>query len=343
MFGRERRVLLKDYLDEGLSKTAIAERLGISRRTVYHWLATGQLERVLETGVQYRPRPPVPTKLDAYKPLIETRLAEFPELTATRLFDEVRAAGYCGSLTQLKLFVRRVRPQPPPEPVRRFETPPGKQAQVDFARFRLPWGVRYALLVVLGYSRLLWLRFYPRQDMATLFAGLEAAFAAFGGVPAELLFDQLRAVVVRDLRLDGRTLTTNAEFRRFAAHWGFEVRACRPYRAKTKGKVERPIRYLRQSFFYGRSFVSDADLNAQAERWLTTVANPRLHQTTHARPQERFEREEQPLLQPLAPRPYQSFILAADFRRGPTTLVATPVQVEQRPLTAYAELAGGHA
>jgi transposase len=343
MFGRERRVLLKDYLDQGLSKTAIAEQLGIGRRTVYHWLATGQLERDLDAEVRYRPRPPVPTKLDPYKPLIETRLAEFPELTATRLFDEVRAAGYRGSLTQLKLFVRRVRPQPPPEPVRRFETPPGKQAQVDFARFRLPWGVRYALLVVLGYSRLLWLRFYPRQDMPTLFAGLEAAFSAFGGVPAELLFDQMRAVVVRDLRLDGRSLTTNAECRRFAAHWDFQIRACRPYRAKTKGKVERPIRYLRQSFFYGRSFVSDADLNAQAERWLTSVANQRLHQTTHARPQERFEREEQPLLQPLAPRPYQSLILAADFRRGPTPLVAAPVQVEQRPLTVYAELAGGRA
>jgi len=341
MFGRERRVLLKDYLDQGLSKTAIAERLGISRGTVYHWITTGQLERDLDTEVHYRPRPPVPTKLDPYKPLIETRLAEFPELTATRLFDEVRAAGYRGSLTQLKLFVRRVRPQPPPEPVRRFETAPGKQAQVDFARFRLPWGVRYALLVVLGYSRLLWLRFYPRQDMTTLFTGLEAAFAAFGGVPAELLFDQMRAVVVRDCRLDGRTLTTNAEFRRFAAHWGFQIRACRPYRAKTKGKVERPIRYLRESFFYGRAFASDADLNAQAERWLTSVANPRLHQTTHARPQERFEREEQPLLQPLAPRPYQSLILAADFRRGPTPLVATPVQVEQRPLAVYAQLAGG--
>lgn len=343
MFGRERRVLLKDYLDQGLSKTAIAERLGISRRTVHHWLATGQLARDLDAEVRYRPRPAIPTKLDSYKPLIETRLAEFPELTATRLFDEVRAAGYQGSLTQLKLFVRRVRPQPPPEPVRRFETPPGKQAQVDFARFRLPWGVRYALLVVLGYSRLLWLRFYARQDMGTLFTGLEAAFHAFGGVPAELLFDQMRAVVMRDLRLEGRSLTTNAECRRFAAHWGFQIRACRPYRAKTKGKVERPIRYLRQSFFYGRTFVSDADLNAQAERWLTSVANARLHQTTHARPQERFAREEQPLLQPLAPRPYQSLILAADFRRGPTPLVPVPVQVEQRPLTVYAELAGGRS
>lgn len=341
MFGRERRVLLKDYLDQGLSKTAIAERLGISRRTVYHWITTHQLERNLDAEVHYRPRAPVPTKLDAYKPLITARLAEFPELTAVRLYAEVRAAGYCGSLTQLKLFVRRVRPQPPPEPVRRFETPPGKQAQVDFARFVLPWGVRYALLVVLGYSRLLWLRFYPRQEMSTLFAGLEAAFAAFGGVPAELLFDQMRAVVLRDLRLDGSGLTTNGEFRRFAAHWGFHIRACRPYRAKTKGKVERPIRYLRQSFFYGRTFVSDADLNAQVERWLASVANQRIHQTTRAQPQVRFEREEQPLLQPLAARPYQSLVLTTDFRRRSTPLIAPPVLVEQRPLAAYAALTGG--
>src|SRR2546422_2993513 len=116
MFGRERRVLLKDYLDQGLSKTAIAERLGISRRTVYHWITTHQLERDLDAEVHYRPRPPGPTKLDPYKPLIATRLAEFPELTAVRLFAEARAAGYQGSLTQLKGFVHRVRPQPPPEP-----------------------------------------------------------------------------------------------------------------------------------------------------------------------------------------------------------------------------------
>jgi hypothetical protein len=151
----------------------------------------------------------------------------------------------------------------------------------------------------------------------------------------------MRAVLLRDLRLDGRTVTTNAEFRRFAAHWGFQIRVCRPYRAQTKGKVERPIRYLRQSFVYGRTFVSDADLNAQAERWLARVANQRVHQTTHTRPAERFEREEQPLLQPLAPRPYHSVVLAGAFRRGPTPLTPARVEVEHRALAAYAQLAGG--
>ncbi|WP_420447675.1 DDE-type integrase/transposase/recombinase [Candidatus Palauibacter sp.] len=139
---------------------------------------------------------------------------------------------------------------------------------MDFAHFRFPWGRRYLLLVVLGYSRLLWLRFYPRQDMSTLLKGLEAAFGFFGGVPRELLFDQMKSVIIRDLRGEGGRVTENAEFLRFAAHWGFRPRACRPYRAKTKGKVERPIGYVRKSFTYGRSFAGDADLNAQAEWWL---------------------------------------------------------------------------
>ena len=154
-------------------------------------------------GVRYGPRPPVPTKLDAYKPIIEARLAAYPELSAVRLLDEIRAAGYVGGYSQLKAFVRRVRPMLPAERVIRFETPPGRQAQVDFARVRFPWGVRYALLVVLGYSRLLWCRFAPRQDMPTLIDGLEEAFLYFGGVPQELLFDQMKAVIARDLRLEG--------------------------------------------------------------------------------------------------------------------------------------------
>ena len=162
----------------------------------------------------------------------------------------------------------------------RFETPAGKQAQVDFARFTFPFGVRYALLVVLGYSRLLWCRFYPRQDMRTLVSGLEDAFRSFGGVPQELLFDQMKAVITRDLRLEGGALIHNLEFLRFAAHWGFTPRACRPYRAQTKGKVERPVRYVRGNFVYGRTFLHDADLDEQREHWLARVANVRIHGTT---------------------------------------------------------------
>jgi transposase len=222
-------VLLRHYLEQGRSKEALARELGISRRTIYHWIQTGQLDRDLDDeAVHYRPRLPVPTKLDPYKPLIAERLAEFPDLTAVRLFEEARAAGYEGGYTQLKVYVRQVRPRPAADPVVRFETAPGQQAQVDFARFRFPWGQRSALLVVLGYSRLLWLHFYPREDMRTLMRGLEAAFGFFGGVPRELLFDQMRSVITRDLRDQDGPLVRNEEFLRFAAHWGFRPRACRP-------------------------------------------------------------------------------------------------------------------
>jgi transposase len=335
-------MLLRHYLEQGTSKSALARQLGVSRDTIHRWIRDGELDRnPAEEAVRYGPRPSVPTKLDAYKPVIEARLAAYPELSAVRLLDEVRAAGYTGGYSQLKAFVQRVRPTPPPEPVIRFETPPGRQAQVDFARFRFGWGVRYALLVVLGYSRLLWCRFYPRQDMATLLDGLEDAFLAFGGVPQELLFDQMKAVITRDLRLEGGALVHNAEFLRFAHHWGFTPRACRPYRAQTKGKVERPVRYLRGNFVYGRTFLHDADLDQQRQAWLDRVANVRLHGTTRERPRDRFEREERFLLQPLAGRRYTSLVVDRPAPR-PTPRAPRPmVVVEKRSLTTYAQLAGG--
>jgi transposase len=337
----EIRVLLSHYLEQGVSKGAIARQLGINRRTINRWIATGQLDREVDTGqVRHPVRRAGPTKLDPFKPIIEARLAVYPDLTAARLFDEVKAAGYTGGISQLKLFVHSVRPRDLPEPLIRFETEPGEQAQVDFAEFTFPWGKRYALLVVLGYSRLLWLRFYPRQDMRTLFAGLEEAFDFFGGVPRELLFDQMASVITRDLRSQGGRLIENAEFLRFAAHWNFRVRACRPYRARTKGKVERPIRYLRQSFVYGRDFVSDDDLNSQAQDWLQRIANVRRHRTTQQPPLERFTEGEKAALLPLAFRRYHSLILMP----GTTDDAPPPlpkIMVERRPLGAYARIAAG--
>jgi transposase len=342
MFGRETRMLLRHYLEQGTSKSALARQLGVSRETIHRWIRDGDLDRDLEgEAVRYGPRPPVPTKLDPYKSIVEARLTAYPELSAVRLLDEIRAAGYTGGYSQLKAFVQRVRPTPPPEPVIRFEAPAGRQAQVDFARFRFAWGVRYALLVVLGYSRLLWCRFYARQDMATLMDGLEEAFLAFGGVPQELLFDQMKAVITRDLRLEGGALVRNAEFLRFAHHWGFTPRACRPYRAQTKGKVERPVRYLRGNFVYGRTFLHDADLDQQRQVWLDRVANVRLHGTTRERPRDRFDREERFLLQPLAGRRYTSLIVERSPRTAPQRSPRPMVVVEKRSLTTYAQLAGG--
>jgi transposase len=196
--------------------------------------------------------------------------------------------------------------------------------------------------VVLGYSRMLWCRFGPRQDMRTLMTGLEDAFLAFGGVPHELLFDQMKAVITRDLRLQGGALVHNLEFLRFAHHWGFTPRACRPYRAQTKGKVERPVRYVRENLVYGRTFLNDGDLAQQCTDWLTRVANVRVHGTTHEAPCVRFDRDERSQLQPLPAHRYTSLVLDAPAIPAPRR--ARPVvTVEKRPLSAYAQLAGGRA
>ena len=340
MYGWERLVVLKHLLDQGLSKAVIARQLDVSRGVIYHWIRTGQLDRDV-SGDSPRRRTGRTTKLDPYLPIVTTRLATYPALSAVRLFDEVRAAGYAGGITQLRDVVARLRPRPEPAPVVRFETPPGHQAQVDFADVQFPWGKRFALLVVLGYSRLLWLRFYPRQTMAVVMEGLERAFAAFGGVPRELLFDQMKTVITADRRPDGGKLLENAEFLRFAAHWGFRIRACRPYRAQTKGKVERPIAYVRGNLIYGRDVLGDADLAAQADHWLERTANARVHGTTGAVPRERFEQEERAALQALALGAYQRWLLpsARATTVGPARRVHPLLTVERRPLGAYAALA----
>src|SRR3954465_16077169 len=108
MLGRETRMLLRHYLEQGTSKSRLARQLGVSRDTIHRWIRAGDLDRDLDDeAVQYGPRPPVPTKLDPYKAIIEARLAAYPELSAVRLLDEIRAAGYAGGYTQLKAFIHR--------------------------------------------------------------------------------------------------------------------------------------------------------------------------------------------------------------------------------------------
>lgn len=337
MYGKEVRMVVKHDLDAGMSKAVIARKLGISRGTVERWAASGQLDdRLDNVPVRYSPRKPVERKIDQYRGIIDDRLKEHPDLSAVRLLEEIRKAGYDGGYTQVKEYVRRVRPRPEPKPPVRFETPPGRQGQVDFAEFDLPWGKRYGLFVVLGHSRLMWAGFYERQTMEVLMHGLERAFRYFGGVPGELLFDQMKAVVVEDRRPEGGGVLHTEEFRRFAAHWGFKIRVCRPYRPETKGKVERTIRYMRGNFMEGRKFINDADLGDQLEAWLLR-ANDRIHGTTRERPWEMFHRDELGVLGPLADGPYRS--LAAAF---PSPVEPSPasrdVVVARRPLSEYAPL-----
>jgi len=123
MYARNQRVLLRHYLERGLSKAEIARELGVARRTVYHWIATGQLERELDDApMRYAARPPVTCKVDPFRGILAARLAEYPKLSAVRLFEEIRAAGYAGGYTQVKDCVRQMRPTPVVEPPTR---PPG--------------------------------------------------------------------------------------------------------------------------------------------------------------------------------------------------------------------------
>jgi transposase len=295
MLGREAVIVLQHYLQEGLSKTAIARKLGVTRRTVQRYAKNGK------TVARYGPRPPRPAKLDPYGAYLRARLTAYPELSAVRLLTELRPRGYAGGYTAVKDFVRRHRPRPAVPFETRFEVAPGAQAQVDFATFPTPFGTVYALLVVLSWSRALWVRFGCQQDELTVLGGLHQAFVGFGGVPRTVLFDRMKTAVA-GAAADGSAVF-NAELARFARHCGFTPRACRPYRAKTKGRVERSVAYLRDSFFYGRAFRDLADLNAQCATWLGETANARVHGTTHAVPATRLQ-EEQAHLRAVPREPY---------------------------------------
>ena len=195
----------------------------------------------------------------------------------------------------------------------RFETPPGRQAQVEFAHFRTAFDdepstehVVWLFSFVLGHSRMLWGRFVLHQDLQTLLRCHTAAFSALGGVPEQILYDRMRTVFSRE-DPDAGHIVYNRTLMAFAGHYGYLPKACQPYRAKTKGKVERPYRYIREDFFLGRRFRNLDDLNSQFREWLDEVANVRTHATTRRVVAEHFA-EERPLLRSLPAGPCQAIL-----------------------------------
>ena len=292
-------VMILDLHRQGLSVSAIARRVGIDRKT-----ARKYIERGLEPP-SYGPRQPRARRLEPFEAYLRQRVAAYPGLTASRLMREIREHGYVGGYSAVTDFLREVRPSPVPPFEVRFETPPGEQAQVDFAQFQViftdePSAPRIVWLfsLVLGYSRLIWARFVAHQDLQTVLRCHMAAFAALGGVPREILYDRMKTAVIGED--DQAHIVYNRALIDFAGHYGFHPKACRPYRAKTKGKVERPFRYIREDFFLARSFRNLDDLNAQLAHWLGTVANPRVHATTRRVVNEAFAEEKLQSL-PLVP------------------------------------------
>ena len=283
-------IVILDLHKEGLSVSAIAERTGLDRKTIRKYIARG-VEPPL-----YGPRPPRPRVLAPYEAFVRERLAAFPELSIPRLLREIRPLGYTGGRTMLGDFVREVRPAAAPVFEVRFETEPGQQAQVDFAHFKVvfadePQQVRVVWLfsLVLGHSRYLFARFCLHQDLQTLLRLHIEAFAHLQGVPREILYDRMKTAVLGEG--EDEHIVYNRALLALAGHYGFSPRACKPYRAKTKGKVERPYRYIRQDFFLAGRFANLEDLNAQLQRWLDTVANVRTHGTTDRVVAEHFAQE----------------------------------------------------
>lgn len=239
----------------------IARQLRVHRDTVRRVLA--------QHGMPVPTGPLRPSRIDPYRGFILATLDTYPSLTAARLYAMVRERGYRGSGEHFRHCIATLRPRPAAEAYLRLRTLPGEQAQVDWGHFghlqigraRRPL---MAFVMVLSHSRQIFLRFFLSAAMDAFLRGHVLAFAAFGGVPRVLLYDNLKSAV---LERHGEAIRFNPVLLAFAGHYHYEPRPVAVARGNEKGRVERAIRYVRESFFAARSFTGVADLNAQAALW----------------------------------------------------------------------------
>jgi transposase len=276
----------------------IADALGVHHDTVRRAI---ELDRFIRSGAQIRP-----SRLDPYKACITATLEQYPRLRATRLFAMIRDRGYSGSVVQVRRYVRTVRPASRAEAYLRLETLPGEQAQVDWGHFgalqvgraRRPLS---CFVLVLSWSRAFYARFALDQTLESFLRGHVEAFTTLAGVPREILYDNLKSVV---LERQGDHIRFHPRMLELAGHYHFAPKPCAVARANEKGRVERMIHFLRHSFFAARAFSSVADLNAQLARWITDVAHTR---PVPGRPDQSVAdalAEEQPRLLPLPVHPF---------------------------------------
>jgi transposase len=288
----EERFMIRDLVKQGLSISEIARRTGRDRKTV-RAVIQGPL-----VPARKRRKQKV-RKIDPYVAYLEQRIGQ-GVLNAQKLYQEIVAQGYTGKDRAVRAFVQPYRASRRVEATVRFETEPGQQAQVDWGHFGLIEhdGRKrrlYAFVMTLGWSRTLYVEFTISTDIAWWLRCHLHALHYFNGVPLEVLHDNLKTAVL-SRTADGKT-HWHPRYLDFAHYYGFRPRACQPYRAQTKGKVESGVKYLRRNFWPGTVYRDLADLNRQAQQWLETVANVRVHGTTREVPFERLVKEE---LQPLS-------------------------------------------
>jgi len=297
MISKEVYMELHAMRREGQSLRAIARATGRHRNTVRKHLAEKELPR-------YHKGPRRESILVPYVQAIEDLLEE-DDYRATKIFGLLKNQGYTGGYDTVKRHVRTIKTRKIRLAYARFETEPGRQAQFDWADFQVeePAGrptTIYAFLLVLGFSRADHVELMERTTLETFMDGHIRAFHALGGVPAEILYDNLKLVVIG--RDEAGKPIWNPEFLHFANHYGFQPRLCPPYGPWTKGKVERPIDYFRESFWRGYRFTSIGKANEDAQVWLAK-ANQRVHGTTHQRVDERLRQE----------RPHLGLLPASDY------------------------------
>jgi transposase len=292
---------IKQRLANGQSLHSIASDTGHSRNTVRR---IQRSEHPLQKTKPAKPRPTRAQKLDPYRDYIRSRVEQF-DLDATRILPEIQAMGYTGGVHTVRRYIRQLKQRTKllSQATVRFETPPAKQAQCDWGhvgKFPDPSGKLidiYVFVIVLSYSRQMFIRFTTSMKLPTLIECHQAAFDYFQGVPQSILYDNMSQVRSGPGRL-------NATFQDFAQHYSFDVRTHRPYRPRTKGKVERMVDYIKGNFLNGRDFAGLDDLNRQGQLWLDQTANVRIHGTTGQPPAELWQQEKDQLV-PLEPnRPY---------------------------------------
>ena len=292
---------IREMRSRGLSRKAIARELGIDVKTVRKWVKQEwrrQRREAAEKG------------LDEYREFIAGRGPEVG-FNGKVLDRELRTKGWSGHYATLARYVAPLRDswRGEPEAVVRYETGPGEQAQVDWGS-TLTWigGVLvriHIFVMVLGYSRRLFARAYLGERLGALLDAHEKAFEHFGGRCARGLYDNPRTIVLSKDEATGR-VEWNQSFKDRMDFYGMEVKLCRYYRARTKGKVESGVKYVKGNALKGQRFGSLEELNGYLHEWCLTVADQRVHGTTHERPAERFEREREALiavdLRPAPPR-----------------------------------------
>lgn len=299
MLTKEDYAVIKNLKKRGVYIKDIAAELKVHPKTVSRALERG--------GAPPKKRKERSSKLDDYKEQIDQLLQE-GVWNAAVIYSEIKAAGYSGKTSILRAYIAPKRALRPGRATVRFETKPGQQLQSDWGEIETEIGGErrkgYFIVNELGYSR----RFHSwctdSLDAEHTYEGLIRSFEYFGGVPQEVLVDNQKAAVISN---NGRgQVRFNERFVDLAGHYGFATKACRPYRARTKGKDERMVGYLKQNFFVRyRRFESWAHLNQQLEQWLTSEADQRVHGTVKEVVAERFAREA-PTLGQLPPARYDT-------------------------------------